>query len=66
VKDSKGKEISKDLILKMAHHASSNNLACFVPNISQNCPKREDYSKSNGNTEPTPLFNMKSGSIVII
>jgi hypothetical protein len=33
MKDFKGKEVSKDIILKKAHNASMNNLACFVPNI---------------------------------
>jgi hypothetical protein len=33
MKDFKGKEVSKDLSLKMAHRTLMNNLACFVPNI---------------------------------
>jgi hypothetical protein len=60
MKDFKGKEVSKDLSLKMAHRASMNNLACFVPNIFLiDCPKKEGYP-------PLHFFKMKSGSNVII
>ncbi len=33
MKDFRGKDVSKDLSLKMAHRASINNLACYVPKI---------------------------------